>query len=60
MKKHSAGDRDFARHIPLAIFGVVTALFLARPLFGFGTLLPIDIIDGAAPWKAAAPGGEPH
>lgn len=60
MKKHSAGDRDFARHIPLAIFGVVTAVFLARPLFGFGTLLPIDIIDGAAPWKAAASGGEPH
>lgn len=39
----------------LLFLGVVTFVFLARPLIGAGSLLPVDIVEGAAPWRADAP-----
>ncbi len=52
MQIRSGTSHNIARYLPVAVFVAVTAIFLARPLFGLGTLLPIDIVDGAAPWKA--------
>src|SRR5947208_546792 len=53
------------RHaVPLALFGILAALFLSPTLFGDQSLLPTDLLMQMSPWAettgGASPIGRPH